>query len=187
MAPRPVSPAGLTVAVTGPTGEIGQAVVAALERSREVGRVLGMARRAFDPLERGWKKVSYRRGDVLDRGAVADLVRDADVVVHLAFIIMGGRRESSAVNLEGSRNVFEAAVTAGVERLVYASSVAAYGFDGANPQPLTEDVAARGTTGHDYFAEKAAVEAQLSETLAGGSTAASSFVPASSAAATRRC
>jgi UDP-glucose 4-epimerase len=177
MAPRPVSPAGLTVAVTGPTGEIGQAVVAALEGSREVGRVLGMARRAFDPLERGWKKVSYRRGDVLDRGAVADLVQDADVVVHLAFIIMGSQRESSAVNLEGSHNVFEATVAAGVERLVYASSVAAYGFDGANPQPLTEDVAARGTAGHDYSAQKAAVEAQLSETLAGSSTAAYVFRP----------
>ena len=90
MAPRASPQAGLTVAVTGPTGEVGQAVVTALERSREVGRVLGMARRAFDPAKRGWKKVSYRRGDVLDRGAVADLVKDADVVVHLAFIIMGG-------------------------------------------------------------------------------------------------
>src|SRR5271166_2702595 len=103
----------LTVAVTGPTGEIGQAAVAALERSREVGRVLGMARREFDPAERGWKKVSYRRGDVLDRKAVSALVNGADVVVHLAFIIMGGAKESSAVNLEGSRNVFEAAVSAG--------------------------------------------------------------------------
>ena len=36
MAPPASSPQGLTVAVTGPTGEIGQAVVAALERSREV-------------------------------------------------------------------------------------------------------------------------------------------------------
>jgi nucleoside-diphosphate-sugar epimerase len=177
MAPRSVPSTGLTVAVTGPTGEIGQAAVAALERSREVGRVLGMGRRAFDPAERGWKKVSYRRGDVLDRGAVADLVRDADVVVHLAFIIMGSQRESSAVNLEGSRNVFEAAVAAGVERIVYASSVAAYGFHGENPQPLAEDVLARGTAGHYYSAQKAAVEAQLSETLRDASTVAYVFRP----------
>jgi len=40
---------GLTVAVTGPTGEIGKPFIAALERSREVGAVRGMARRAFDP------------------------------------------------------------------------------------------------------------------------------------------
>jgi UDP-glucose 4-epimerase len=164
--------AGLTVAVTGPTGEIGRAVVGALERSSEVGRVLGMARRPFDPTAHGWKKVSYRQGDVLSPTALAELVKDADVVVHLAFLIMGGPRETRAVNLEGSRNVFQAAVSAGVKRLVYASSVAAYGFHGENPQPLTEDVPARGTTSHYYSAQKAEVEAMLEEVLDGTSTAA---------------
>jgi UDP-glucose 4-epimerase len=172
MAPRAARLAGLTVAVTGPTGEIGQAVVGALERSREVGRILGMARRPFDPGRHGWKKVSYRRGDVLDRAAVAGLVEDADVVVHLAFIIVGGARESAAVNLEGSRNVFEATVAAGVGRLVYASSVAAYGFHKDNPQPLTEDVPARGSDEHYYSAQKAAVEELLGDVLAGSPTAA---------------
>ena len=168
---------GLTVAVTGPTGEIGQAVVAALVRSRGVARVLGMARRPFDPGARGWKKVVYRQGDVLDRVAVADLLEEADVVVHLAFIIMGGPRESAAVNLEGSRNVFQAAVAAGARRLVYASSVAAYGFHRENPQPLTEDVPARGTAAHYYSAQKAAVEELLRETLAGSDTAPYVFRP----------
>ncbi len=172
MAPRSSRKAGLTVAVTGPTGEIGKAVVAALERSAEVTRVIGMARRPFDPAARGWKKVSYRRGDVLDRDAVAELVGEADVVVHLAFVIMGGPRESAGVNLEGSRNVFEATVSAGVERLVYASSVAAYGFHAQNPQPLTEDVPARGSESLYYSAQKAQVEKLLAEVLLGGSTAA---------------
>jgi nucleoside-diphosphate-sugar epimerase len=174
---RAAAPAGLTVAVTGPTGEIGRALVGALERSREVGRVLGMARRPFDPGRRGWKKVSYRRGDVLDPEAVAGLVKDADVVVHLAFIIMGGPDECSAVNVAGSRNVFEATVTAGVERLVYASSVAAYGFHRDNPRPLTEDAPALGTTSHYYSAQKAQVEALLKEVLAGSSTAGYVFRP----------
>jgi UDP-glucose 4-epimerase len=165
------------VAVTGPTGEIGQAVVGALERSRDVGRVLGMARRAFDPAKRGWKKVSYRRGDVLDRDAVDELVKDADVVVHLAFLIMGGPQETASVNLKGSRNVFEATVAAGVERLVYASSVAAYGFHPENPQPLTEEIPALGSAGHYYSAQKAAVEALLEETLQGSATAAYVFRP----------
>jgi UDP-glucose 4-epimerase len=177
MPPRPAPRSGLTVAVTGPTGEIGQAVVTALERSREVGRVLGMARRAFDPATRGWKKVSYRRGDVLDEDAVADLVKDADVIVHLAFIIMGGPKESSAVNLDGSRNVFEAAVSVGVKRLVYASSVAAYGFHRENPQPLTEEIPARGSSSLYYSAQKAEVEALLSDTLEDSSTAAYVFRP----------
>ena len=177
MAKRPAHATGLTVAVTGPTGEIGRAVVAALERSRGVGRVLGMARRAFDPAARGWSKVSYRRGDVLDREAVAELVCDADVVVHLAFMIMGGSAETSAVNLEGSRNVFEAAVSAGAPRLVYASSVAAYGFHGDNPQPLTEETPARGSAEHYYSAQKARVEALLADALRGSSTGAYVFRP----------
>ncbi|HXP28903.1 MAG TPA: NAD-dependent epimerase/dehydratase family protein [Solirubrobacteraceae bacterium] len=170
MASRTPSSSGLTVAVTGPTGEIGRAFVAALERSREVRRVIGMARRPFDPAEHGWKKVVYRRGDVLDRAAVDALVQDVDVVVHLAFIIMGGAEQSRRVNLEGSRNVFAATASAGVKRLVYASSVAAYGYHAENPQPLTEDVPARGSDGHYYSAQKAEVEAALREALDASAT-----------------
>ncbi len=165
------------MAITGPTGEIGQAVVASLERSREVARILGMARRPFDPHASGWKKVSYTRGDVLDVDAVRALTRDADVVVHLAFMIMGGAKESREVNLIGSRNVFEAAVLAGAKRLVYASSVAAYGFHRDNPQPLTEEVPARGSAAHYYSAQKAEVEALLTSTLEGASTAGYVFRP----------
>jgi UDP-glucose 4-epimerase len=177
VAGRATSRRGLTVAVTGPTGELGQAVVAALERSRDVERIVGMARRPFDPAARGWKKVSYRRGDVLDRDATAALVHDADVVVHLAFMIIGGADESRAVNLVGSRHVFEATVAAGARRLVYASSVAAYGFHADNPQPLTEDVPARGTASHYYSTQKAEVEKQLHRTLAGTATAGYVFRP----------
>jgi UDP-glucose 4-epimerase len=177
MAPTARTRKGLTVAITGPTGEIGKAVVASLERSPEVSAILGMARRPFDPSVWSWKKVAYKQGDVLDPDAVAALVRDADVVVHLAFMIMGGAEESREVNLVGSRNVFEAAVTAGAKRLVYASSVAAYGFHRDNPQPLTEDVPARGTATHYYSAQKAEVEALLAATLAGAATDAYVFRP----------
>ena len=162
---------GLTVAVTGPTGDIGKPLVAALERSRSVARVIGMARRPFDPAAEGWRKTEYRRGDVLDPESVQALVSEADVVVHLAFIIIGGRDETRAINLEGSRNVFEAALGARrVKRLVYASSVAAYGFHQDNPQPLTEDVAPRGTEAFYYSAQKAELEGLLANLLMGSDT-----------------
>jgi len=167
----------LTVAITGPTGEIGTSVVAALERSPEVGKILGMARRPFDPRERGWKKVVYRRGDVLDKRKVARLVEGADVVVHLAFMIMGSAKASRRVNLDGSRHVFEATAAAGVKRLIYASSVAAYGFHTDNPQPLTEDVPARGSVGHYYSTQKAEVEQLLADSLHGSATDAYIFRP----------
>src|SRR3989442_12631424 len=115
-------PSRLTVAVTGPTGEIGKPFVAALEATPEVSRVLAMARRPFDPRELGWHKTEYRRGDILDRAAVEDLVSGADVVVHLAFIVVEATARSYDINIAGSRNVFEAAVAAAAARLVYTSS-----------------------------------------------------------------
>jgi nucleoside-diphosphate-sugar epimerase len=157
----------LTVAVTGPTGEIGKSLMAELERRPEVGSVLGMARRPFDPAEEGWEKVSYRRGDILDRGTLAALFDGADVAVHLAFAIFGSREETRKVNLQGTRNVFEAAIRAGVKRLVYASSVAAYGFHAENPQPLGEDVPARGSESFYYSAQKAELEELLDDLLEG--------------------
>jgi UDP-glucose 4-epimerase len=167
----------LTVAVTGPTGEIGKPFIRALERQKDITRVLGMARRPFDPKAHRWSKTEYRQGDVLDRAAVDALCAEADVVVHLAFIIVAGSGESRKINLEGSRNVFEAAVKAKAQRLVYASSVAAYGFHEDNPQPLTEDVPARGTEAHPYSADKAAVEDLLSEVVEDSETDAYVFRP----------
>jgi UDP-glucose 4-epimerase len=121
-----------------------------------------MARRPFDPAGLGLRKTEYRQGDILDRAAVDDLVADADVVVHLAFIIMGGREDSRRINLEGSQNVFAAAAAAErAQRLVYTSSVAAYGFHADNPQPLTEVVPPRGSREHYYSAEKAELEETL--------------------------
>jgi UDP-glucose 4-epimerase len=161
---------GLTIAVTGPTGEIGTSAVAALEREPAVDRIVDMARRPFEP-SRGWTKTSYRQGDILDRDAVDGLVADADVVVHLAFIIMGSRAESARINLAGTRNVFEACAAGAAHkrprRLVYSSSVAAYGYHADNPVPLTEDVPPRGSPEHYYSEEKAACEAALDEITAG--------------------
>lgn len=158
----------LRVAVTGPTGEIGKSAIDALERRPEVERIVGMARRPFDPASRGWTRTEYRQGDITDRAAVDALVADADVVVHLAFIILGSRAESARVNLAGTRNVFEATVAAGrPKRLVYTSSVAAYGYHSDNPVPITEDVPPRGSPEHYYSDQKAQCEAALAEITAG--------------------
>lgn len=168
---------GLTVAVTGPTGSIGKAFIRALEQAPGVARIVGMARSPIDIDELGWKKTEYRQGDILDAASVEDAVADADVVVHLAFLIWGSHKETRRVNLEGSRNVFQAAFDAGAKRLVYTSSVAAYGFFDENPDILTEDVPARGTDGHYYSAQKAELEQTLAHMAEGWSTDVYVFRP----------
>ncbi len=168
----------LTVAVTGPTGEIGRSFVRALERSKKVGEIRGMARRPFDPAEHGWERTTYVQGDILDRKALDEFVQGADVVVHLAFIIFADDPEGTQeINLKGSRNVFEATVAAGVPRLVYTSSVAAYGFHTENDVPLHEDTRTRGTDDFYYSAQKAELERTLTEVLNGAETEAYVFRP----------
>ncbi|WP_199255561.1 NAD-dependent epimerase/dehydratase family protein [Mycolicibacterium mengxianglii] len=158
----------LRVAVTGPTGEIGISTIEALEAHPDVSQIVGMARRPFDPAQHGWTKTVYRQGDILDREAVAALIAEVDVVVHLAYLILGSREESARINLAGTRNVFEATVAADKpRRLVYTSSVAAYGYHSDTPVPITEDVPPRGSPEHYYSEQKAACEAALTDITAG--------------------
>lgn len=168
---------GLTVAVTGPTGEIGRAFVSLLDRTPQIREVRAMARSPFDPAAHGLAKVDYRQGDVRDRAKVDELVDGADVVVHLAFIVVSAGEDSYEINVDGSRNVFEAAARAGARRLVYTSSVAAYGYADELPELLGEDTPARGDERQPYSAQKAAVERELADALAGSGTAAYVFRP----------
>jgi nucleoside-diphosphate-sugar epimerase len=149
----------------------------ALDRHRDIKELRAMARRPFHPGAAGLRKTVYRQGDVMDRESIDELVEGADVVVHLAFLILGDLESTQRVNLQGSRNVFEATVAAGAKRLVYASSVAAYGFHVDNPSPLTEDIKPRGTNRHYYSAQKAELETVLERVLEKTSTDGYVFRP----------
>jgi len=154
----------LTVAVTGPTGTFGHGLMPLLQEDRRVSRVIGVARRPFDPASEGWAKMDYRQGDVRDPEALTEAFAGVDVVVHLAFLIVGGSREDTrAINVEGTLNVFRAAAAAGARRFVYASSVAAYGFHQDNPVGMTEEWPVRPADRLFYAQEKAELEHLLAE------------------------
>jgi len=154
----------LTVAVTGPTGTFGFGLMPLLQADERVSRIVGIARRPFDPSEHGWSKMEYRRGDVRDVAALEQAFAGADVVVHLAFLILGGSKEQTrSINVDGTLNAFRAAGTAGVQRFVYASSVAAYGFHADNPIGMTEDWPTRPAQRLFYSQEKAELEHLLQE------------------------
>ena len=155
----------LTVAVTGPTGTFGFGLVPLLQADPGVGRIVGIARRPFDPSVHGWSKMEYRRGDVRDPDALRDAFEDADVVVHLAFMITGtaSRETIRAINVDGTLAAFAAASAAGAQRFIYASSVAAYGFHPDNPIGMTEDWPVRPAARLFYAQEKAELERLLGE------------------------
>ena len=150
----------LTVAVTGPTGTFGFGLIPLLQAEDRVARIVGIARRPFDPAAYGWTKLEYRRGDVRDEAALLDAFAGADVVVHLAFLVTGGASAETirAVNVDGTLNAFRAAAQAGARRFVYASSVAAYGFHPDNPVGMTEEWPVRPAARLFYAQEKAELE-----------------------------
>jgi nucleoside-diphosphate-sugar epimerase len=124
---------------------------------------VGVARRPFDPVDRGWTKMEYRRGDVRDVDTLADAFLGSDVVVHLAFHITGNasRQETRDINVQGTLNTFRAAAAAGARRFVHASSVAAYGFFRDNPVGMTEEWPVRPASRLFYAREKAELEELL--------------------------
>jgi nucleoside-diphosphate-sugar epimerase len=150
----------LTVAVTGPTGTFGFGLIPLLQGDDRVSRIIGIARRPFDPREYGWTKMEYRRGDVRDAAALEAAFDGVDVVVHLAFMITGNapRDTIREINVEGTLNTFRAAAKANAKRFVYASSVAAYGFHRDNPVGMTENWPTRPAKRLFYAQEKAELE-----------------------------
>jgi nucleoside-diphosphate-sugar epimerase len=153
----------LNVAVTGPTGTFGFGVIPLLQAEPRVGRVVGIARRPFDPAAQGWTKMEYRRGDVRDQETLREAFTGADVVVHLAFMLVGNAAPQTIreINIGGTLNAYRAAREVGAQRFVYPSSVAAYGFHRDNPVGMREDWPVRPADRLFYAREKAELEQAL--------------------------
>ena len=148
----------MRVVVTGATGNVGTAVLRALSADAAVDSILGLARRR-PTLE--LDKVEWAEADVTE-GDLARHFKDADAVVHLAWLIQPSRneRETRAVNVDGSARVLAAVAAAGVRSLVYASSVGAYS-PGPKDRRVAEDWATGGVATSFYSRHKAEVERLL--------------------------
>lgn len=157
------------VLVTGGSGFLGRSVVAGLaEKSDQVELVVSGDLRIPEP-ENRIEGVEYAATDVTDAKAVAATIGDhrIDTVVHLASIVNPGRsttvEQEFAVDVTGSRNVFDACLEHEVGRVVVSSSGAAYGYHADNPDWLTEDDPVRGNETFPYSRHKRLVEEMLAE------------------------
>jgi len=110
----------MTIALTGGTGFVGQAVLDLLEGRGERVRVLA---RKVPQEKRGFRWVE---GTLNEPFPLAHLVADAECVIHIAGLTRAVNPDHfEIVNVTGTLNVVEAAVRAGAKRLVFVSSLAA--------------------------------------------------------------
>ncbi|MBV9193345.1 MAG: NAD-dependent epimerase/dehydratase family protein [Solirubrobacterales bacterium] len=169
----------LTVAVTGAGGTIGPALLERLIGSPRIGRVVLLGRHRTPGTE-GGPKLEFRHVDVRDSDAVEVGVAGADVVVHMAFALYGigiGEHELFATNVQGTRNVARAAVSAGSRRFLYTSSAAVYGGRPGSAEPLAESEPLRASARLFYARHKAQAELVVRRELAGSATALYLFRP----------
>jgi nucleoside-diphosphate-sugar epimerase len=150
------------IVITGATGNVGTALLGALEPGHDV---VGLARRLPDTTAEPYRRAAWRAVDIGVPGAEQELTEvfaGADAVVHLAWAISPVRGDPPMwrTNDHGTRHVLAAAAATGVPHVVAASSVAAYG-----PSPrwakVAEDWPCDGIAGSAYSRGKAALETLL--------------------------
>ena len=135
----------MTILVTGGAGYIGSHTVRVL-------RSLGYPVVVIDTLERGRQSAllgaPFERGDIADESFVKRVVHDhgvTDIVHFAAYKSAGESMEQPGMywqnNVQGTVHLVEAAMRAGVQRLVFSSSAAVYGTPAEVPVDETAPLA----------------------------------------------
>ena len=124
--------------ITGGSGHVGSNLVRKLTEKGYKIRTIDFDgdHRAFEGFD-----VELVKGDITDYASLQEVFKDVDVVFHTAAMINLDRRYSGLirrVNVDGTRNVCEASIKAGVDKFIHFSSVDAF-YRFPIDEPLYED------------------------------------------------
>lgn len=146
------------ILITGAAGYIGHQLG---NRLADHFQVIGSDLRGRDDL-----RFPVQILDVRDPALVELLQREQIThVVHLASVLQASkdRARDFDIDVNGTRNVLECCVKAGVQHLTVTSSGAAYGYHADNPAWIDEQDALRGNTEFAYSDHKRQVEEMLAD------------------------
>ena len=117
---------GKCILVTGGTGFIGRRLVEklVLEQDAHVRVLVRNFKRAAGI---ACLPIDMLGGDIRDKTSVKKAVQGCDIVFHCAYDFAGTRGDQKKAGIQGTRNVSEAVLRAGVSRMVHMSTFAVYG------------------------------------------------------------
>jgi len=126
-------------------------VLKRLQTDLQIGDLQQLLATDLRPTPKGakLKGIIYEQADVRDAARLLELCKkyQPTVIIHLAAVLdttSMPRAMQYAIDVEGTRNVLDAAVATNVQRIIVSSSGAAYGYHADHPSWLTEDLPLRG-------------------------------------------
>lgn len=123
---------GKKILVTGGAGFIGSHIVDRLSPNNEVIVLDNLFSGLLSNLERSKDRITFTKGDILDKKLMKDIVAEVEYVFHLAAHVGNIRSIEDPyfdmdTNIRGTLNMLEACRHSNIKRLVYSSSAAIFG------------------------------------------------------------
>ncbi|MBQ9155471.1 MAG: SDR family oxidoreductase [Eubacterium sp.] len=125
----------MKIAITGASGYIGSFLREELQQEKDRDLLLLSSRQEAPP----FVKVSYD-----DPESLQSVLAGTDILIHLAAIKKVASFDDASENISMTRHIIDAACTAGVKQVIYASSISVY--SGASLLPWSEDISERPET-----------------------------------------
>ncbi len=155
----------MKIVVLGATGNVGTALLRRLHAAPEVTQIVGVSREGPERDGEPYEGVEWHTVDVAEKestGRLAEILRGADAVVHLVWLIRPNRDFAlmHRTNVDGLVHVLDAVLLSGVPHVVYPSSLGAYSR-GPKDRAVDESWPVGGVDTSHYNVQKAETEAVL--------------------------
>ncbi len=133
---------GKNILVTGGAGFVGSHIVDKLSPESKVTVLDNLSSGSLSNLEKSKDRITFIKGDILDRELLKGIVAEVEFVFHLAASVGNVKsiedpQFDMEVNIKGTINLLEACLKSNIKRFVYSSSGAIFGE--AKYLPVDED------------------------------------------------